>query len=128
MLIVWTCDYGYVEKDGIILLVNNSAEDIVWLIRADFTADDTITLGDELPWRNFEDNVIHSGTIYELPIVTSIQKDRLQDGWYLYYFFSYDTLLNVSWERIRDENIILKKVYFETWEDLEACNFTITYP
>jgi hypothetical protein len=45
-----------------------------------------------------------------------------------YYLFNLDSVKTIPWERIRDEQIILKKVIFNSWEEMEACNFTITYP
>jgi hypothetical protein len=45
-----------------------------------------------------------------------------------YYLFNLDSVKTIPWERIRDERIILKEVIFNSWEEMEACNFTITYP
>ena len=45
-----------------------------------------------------------------------------------YYLFNLDSVKTISWERLRDERIILKEVIFNSWEEMEACNFTITYP
>jgi len=45
-----------------------------------------------------------------------------------YYLFNLDSIRTIPWERIRDERIILKEVIFYSWEEMEACNFTITYP
>lgn len=41
--------------------------------------------------------------------------------------FSKDTIDQVSWERIRDEYLILRRYNF-TLEDLEALDWTIEYP
>ena len=45
-----------------------------------------------------------------------------------YYLFNLDSIRTIPWERIRDERIILKEVIFNSLEDMEACDFTITYP
>jgi hypothetical protein len=45
-----------------------------------------------------------------------------------YFIYDYDSVRLLPWERIREERIILKEVTFNTWEELEACDFTITYP
>ena len=46
----------------------------------------------------------------------------------LIYFLDTDTVSQVSWEEIVLNNIILKRVDIKSWEDLEECNFTISYP
>jgi len=128
MVLLCNCHDGYVEHDGFIEIYNNSEQDIVWLQRSYSTANDTATLSESTPWRNMESYVITSGDSYVQDFNISNFQYILKEGWFQYYLFNYDSLINITWERIRDENIILKKVYFETWEDMEACNFTITYP
>ncbi|MDX1628526.1 MAG: hypothetical protein R3345_07490 [Fulvivirga sp.] len=43
------------------------------------------------------------------------------------YLFSRDTIEQVAWERIVDENLILRR-YDLTLEDLEAMDWTVEYP
>jgi len=38
---------------------------------------------------------------------------------YSFYFYDVDTIKNVSWERIRNENIVIKKVHIYSLNDLE---------
>jgi hypothetical protein len=130
MLISLTgCPEEFPENDGFIEFVNNSEEDIVRYgvdhrIQSDTTYQIVL-----FPWGDdVESYKIAKGTSYLYEIYSGSIKDLLNEGFLQYYFLNYDTVLTVPWERIRDENIILKKVYFETWEDLEECNFTITYP
>jgi hypothetical protein len=122
------CPESFPEDDGAILLINNSDEDIVWFFISHGGTKDTSQLSDSYPWSEIEDYKIAKKTIYSYSIYTVSIKEVLDERFLQFYFLNYDTVLTVPWERIRDENIILKKVYFETWEDLEECDFTITYP
>lgn len=122
------CPEELPEVDKFIILINNSDEDIVWYGINNFVTSDTSNVNESFPWRDVEDYKIAKGDTFYYGINVDSFRDLIDDGWEQYYFLNYDTVLTVPWERIRDENIILKKVYFETWEDLEACNFTITYP
>lgn len=46
-----------------------------------------------------------------------------------YYFFDIDTIINVPWERIRAENMVLKRVDIYSLEELEyKYKCVITYP
>ena len=117
------------EEDRFIMLINNSDEDIVWYGTSHRLTSDTSMVYESTPWGGeIENYKIIKGTSYSYGINSSSIKNLLDEGWTQFYYFNYDSVLTIPWERIRDENIILKKVYFETWEDLEACDFTITYP
>ncbi|MDA3952622.1 MAG: hypothetical protein PF485_03180 [Bacteroidales bacterium] len=122
------CPEELPEHDEAIVLLNNSEEDIVWYFINHHVSSDTTQLVESTPWRDIETKKILIGTSYFYEIYSGSIKDLLNEGFLQFYFLNYDTVLTVPWEQIREENIILKKVYFETWEDLEACNFTITYP
>ncbi|NOQ27301.1 MAG: hypothetical protein GQ564_18220 [Bacteroidales bacterium] len=128
MFLLCGCPDELPMDDAFIKIVNNSGDNIVWSYLSNTTAIDTSILSESLPWRNLNDYIIYAGETY----IQAFNKEGfisiLENGWYQYYLFSYDSLITIPWERIRDENIILKKVYFETWEEMEACNFTITYP
>ncbi|NOQ27299.1 MAG: hypothetical protein GQ564_18210 [Bacteroidales bacterium] len=128
MFFLCSCPEGFVEKDGTIFLINNSDEDIVWYRYSHVSNSDTAYIPESFPWREADTKLIEKGTFYTDYINMENTNELLDEGFLKYYFLNYDTVLTAPWERIRDENIILKKVYFETWEDLEACNFTITYP
>lgn len=114
--------------DSFIEIENNSDQDIVWLCLGNTVLSDTANLSEEIPWSNFYNNIISVGETYKDEFNSDNIKYYLNKGWLMYYLFSYDSLTTISWNRIRDENIILKKVYFETWIDMEACNYRITYP
>jgi hypothetical protein len=57
-----------------------------------------------------------------------VYKDILKTDSITCYLFNYDSIKNIPWSRIRDEKIYVKKVVFHSWEEMEACNFTIIYP
>lgn len=128
IILLTGCPEDILELNMEIRIVNNSSEDIVWLGLTDYILSDTSKLVEKYPWRYIEDHIISSGSMIIDEFNSDNMKYLLNEGWLIYYLFSYDTILTVPWDRIRDENIVLKKVYFETWEDLEAYNFTITYP
>jgi hypothetical protein len=80
-------------------------------------------------WGNkYDDSTIPPNLFLLDEFITSNVKRHLQKGAITYYLFSLDSVRTIPWERIRDERIILKEVVFHTWEEMEACNFTITYP
>lgn len=122
------CPEDFPENDAAIELINNSDEVIVWYHISHVFSSDTSKLSESFPWGDVEKKKIEKGTSYSYEIYSGSVKDLLKEGYLQFYFLNYDSVTTIPWERIRDENIILKKVYFETWEDLEACNFTITYP
>lgn len=45
-----------------------------------------------------------------------------------YYFFNYDSINTLPWSKIREKNIIMKRVIIDTKQDFEKCNFEIVYP
>jgi len=122
------CPEEFPELDTAIEIINNSEEDIIWFKSSDFTTSDTSKLIENFPWREIKDYRIEKGTAHLHEFNLILTKENLDEGYFQYFLLSYDTVQLVPWSRIRSENIILKKVYFETWEDMEACNFTITYP
>ncbi|NOQ27303.1 MAG: hypothetical protein GQ564_18230 [Bacteroidales bacterium] len=127
VFLISSCD-EFPDHDAFIEIINNSNEDIVWIQLSNVTVNDTLTLTESLPWSNINEKIIPSGTEIKHDFIASNVQKRLSTGWFVYYLFSYDSLMTIPWERIRDEHIVLKQVYFETWEDMEACDFTITYP
>ncbi|MFC2096280.1 hypothetical protein ACFLQ3_01105 [Bacteroidota bacterium] len=129
VITIMGCPEELPENDEYIALINNSEEDIVRHTLNHKISNDTSILIELFPWGNdIEKYKIPSKTTYYYGINSESIQYLLNEGWMQFYFLNYDTVLTAPWERIREENIILKKVYFETWEDLEACNFTITYP
>ena len=135
--IVFTgCPHDIDDVQDVIINNNSDIELVFYKEYKSQTILDT-TLSVDYPWQNELSNFYmidpySSKEIREvksnLQFILSNLQFILSNGSYQYFLFNYDSLITIPWERIRDENIILKKVYFETWEDLEACNFTITYP
>jgi hypothetical protein len=80
------------------------------------------------PWQDLEESLIPSGKNYSEQFFIYTVQYYLERGWRKYYLFNYDSVATIPWSRIRDERIILKEVTFHSWEEMEACNFTITYP
>jgi hypothetical protein len=90
------------------------------------------TLVSAFPWGTI-DNINKEDILQPHSIVNDYYysehlKKILEQGWMHYYIFYYDSLSLIPWERIRDEYIVAKRIDFDTWEDLENCNFKIEYP
>ena len=117
-LVILLIFYGCPEKkwDAEMIIENNSNDTIVYA----FYVSGSFENSKENYWRNnYSKSTIfpNNFTIHELNIVRC-----------KYYLFNLDSIRTIPWERIRDERIILKLVIFNSWEEMEACNFTITYP
>lgn len=112
---------------GTVMIVNNSDEDILWKFSLQRSGEwyDSPSISS---WLERDEYIILRGdTAYER-IRNAGLEENLTIGWIKYYFFNLDSIKTISWQRICAERIILKEVVFNTWEDFEACNFTITYP
>lgn len=109
---------------------NKSINDIVylpWYLEKDYV-NDSIFSPKILPWNNINNYTLKPGT-YGTYGIKEITKDKMQfDINLVIFIFNSDTLLKVSWERIARENIILKRVDFHSWQELENCNFEVAYP
>jgi hypothetical protein len=121
------CPEQFPEADTSIRIVNQSKEVIVWCGFNESMGD--ISKTSKFLWGNEVDKyTIHpSDTAYDSFYSGSIQT-ILERGGRKYYLFNYDSVMTIPWERIRDERIILKEVTFHSWEEMEAADFTITYP
>jgi hypothetical protein len=105
---------------------NNSGSSIVWSF---YIEGRTIDYYQRNWWGNkYEKYTILQDSFTIREHRSGTLKTLLKRGAYRYYFFDLDSLQTIPWERIRDERIILKEVVFTTWEEMEASNFTITYP
>ena len=120
-------------NDGHIKIENNSNVSIVWafyLLGEKIDDDNT----DSDYWGYYKNNTIPQG--YLIPPNTFVldafniekMKGHLKQGAYTYYLFNMDSVKTISWKRIVSERIWLKEVTFHSWEEMEACDFTITYP
>lgn len=113
--------------DFSITISNNSNDGIVFYAYDSKNASDT-SLMENLPWFKPENSLVQAGTSTEDFLTANVVKSVLDIGFIHYYIFIYDSIKTIPWERIRDEYIVAKRVDFDRWEDLEACNFTIIYP
>jgi hypothetical protein len=129
MLLSYGCPHDIDDTQSIIIR-NNSGEQIVFYKIYSLDAAKDTTLSEEFPWGNsIEDFYIIKP--YDNKEVTEIKSNIeyvLSDGWYQYYIFNYDSINTIPWERIHDEYIVAKRVDFDTWEELEDMDFTVTYP
>ncbi len=89
-----------------------------------------ILLSKDFPWTNEVSDyyVISPYTSKDIREVKSNLEHVLINGLYQYFIFNYDSIKSIPWERIRDEYIVAKRVDFDTWEEFEAADFTVTYP
>lgn len=120
-------------------IINNSDENILWITTSDHPYDNTHDLNEMKynPWTTTHDGkVVNSMEDAKKRNAYIAAGDTLVDfipkfpefTRITYWLFIYDSVCNIPWQRIRDEEIYLKKVTFNSWEEMEACNFTITYP
>ena len=113
--------------DGRLKLENNSDESIIYV----FTFE-TIEKAKKDYWNGkyLETEIIYPNSyrIIEFNIGREKQSFKENIPQKCYYLFNLDSVKTISWERLRDERIILKEVIFNSWEEMEACNFIITYP
>lgn len=130
------CPEELPEHDLTIQIENNTNETIVFFapiepVGKTKEAFDT-TLTEEFPWGDINSitnqYIVKPKSIGIETYFTYHMKDVLNRGYMQYYIFNYDSLITIPWERIRDEYIVAKRVDFDTWEELEDANFTVTYP
>lgn len=136
MLLLMGCPEELPEHDLTIQIKNNTNETIVFFapiapVGKTNEAFDT-TLTEVFPWGDASsianENIVKPNSIGLETHFTYHMQDVLNQGFMHYYIFNYDSLISIPWERIRDEYIVAKRVDFDTWEELEAADFTVTYP
>lgn len=126
------------ERDLTLYFVNNSEEKLVFFqevkaIGRTSSIFDT-TLWEDFPWGDIQSLekdtnwVVNSYTTGFRNYYPDHLQDALNRGYIHTFIFNYDSLVTIPWERIRDEYIVAKRVDFDTWEELEAADFTVTYP
>lgn len=129
MVLLTSCpeDGGKYELAATIKLKNNSLKSIIYLDWNSNNANDTLLQEREIIWDKNQYK-INPGSFID----HNIRRYELPDYGYTellsFYFFDPDTLELVPWERIAKENIILKRVDFHSWQELEDYNFEIAYP
>lgn len=119
-------------KDGIVAYLtikNNSNKDIVYLplYIMKGNLNDTLLSVEASNWVE-EKFVVHtlSSNNYRLK---EYNKNAIETEFNLsIYFFDRDTLNQLEWEKIATENIILRRVDFHSWKELEDNNFELNYP
>lgn len=126
ILCLTACPEEIIDYDMEVRIINNSEEDIIWYSYSSMPKD--TTLMDNFPWYKSQDILINSGSSDVEQTETELLQSVLVNGYKRYYIFNYDSVSTIPWERIRDEYIVAKRVDFASWEKLEECNFTITYP
>jgi len=125
-VLLTSCPEKFINEK--VILKNQSEEDIFWLCHMQsFGEWYEINSISSYMGGNLEKKRILKGKIYE-DIYPNGVETALRTGWFKYWFFNYDSIKTISWERICAERIVLKEVTFNTWEDFERCNFEITYP
>lgn len=119
-----------VDDVQIITIVNNSSEKLVFYNDQINESEYDTVLVKKYPWEEevADFYIVHPQAIKEIVEVKSNLEFILSNNWYQLYFFNCDSVQTIPWQRIRDEYIVAKRVDFESWEELEECNFTITYP
>jgi hypothetical protein len=114
------------ELDGSVRIINNSEEDIVWC-----TYSENSDLNpSEFYWENpIKDKfIVQKDSIGIQYFNCDAVMYKLEKNERKYYLFNLDSIQTIPWERICNERIILKEVTFHSWAEMEACDFTITYP
>ena len=125
--ILFACPDKADPIDSTLIIVNNSNENIVYKIEFNLLGDTSLqTFSFPLTTENIENRIILTN-----------EQDSISEGFINYlensneilmvYLLSKDTIDQVPWERIRDDNLVLRR-YDLTLEDLESLNWTIEYP
>ena len=127
LMTIMACPEQFPEADSSVKIVNHSNKEIVWFFCFEEVGD--ISESSKFLWGNEVDKyIIHTNYVAEHTFYSGNIQTILERGWMKYYLFNLDSIQTIPWERIRDERIILKEVKFNSWEEMEKCNFTITYP
>ena len=111
-----------------VMIVNNSDEDIFWKFGIERSSGEWYNSPSISSWLERDEYILLRGDTTYRSFRTAGVKENLRMGWIKYCFFNLDSIKTIPWQRICDERIILKEVRFDSWEDFERCNFTITYP
>ncbi len=135
-LLCYGCPEELPEHDLVIQIENNTNEKIVCFtpigsIGETIESSDT-TLTEDFPWGDinsiYDEDIVDPYSDGEETFFSYHMEDALNNGSIHFYIFNYDSLVTIPWERIRNEYIVSKRVDFDTWEELESADFTITYP
>ena len=108
-------------------VINNSQETIIWGIKAGSNINDTSLWG-SIPWEPIEKFAMLPGYVDTVSFGSHSTKEFYNDKCLHYYFFYYDSVATIPWNRIRDEYIVAKRVTISSWEEYEEMDYTITFP
>jgi hypothetical protein len=123
-------------KNQTVQLINNSQERI-GVSFIGFSSDSTQLISDirgsaTSPLVRFKENDLIIEGNETVPIHNfsdeTLKRSLKQAGGLVYYVLNIDTLEQVPWEDIREENRGVKIYFYKTYEKLEAADFTIVYP
>ena len=120
------------EPDGRLEIINSSNRVIIFgaILKYELNNGDTLLLPNKPIFDDYENpNYLvnsNSSNIDEFSVRS--MKIILDKDIEMYYLFDIDTLKKYNWSEIAKGYKVLKRVDFDTWEDLEKCNFTISYP
>ncbi|MCH7396769.1 hypothetical protein MM236_02165 [Belliella sp. DSM 107340] len=122
------CPESFIEPDSKLIIMNNSDKKIIFFDQFNSPKD---TLLSNFPFNltleNTNSRIIGPNSSATFPGSYKGILNDYQDDILMLYLFSRDTIERVSWDRIVDEYLILRR-YDLTLKDLEDMNWTITYP
>ncbi len=123
------CSHDIEEVRDIIIKNNTDIKLVFYKEYKSLSILDT-TLSMDYPWQNGISDfyLIKPYSTKKNREVKSNLKYVLSKGSYQYYLLDFESITTIPWEQIRNEYIVAKRVNFDTWEELETTNFTITYP
>lgn len=120
------------KPDGKLKIVNKSDRIIRFstTLKTTLNNNDTLLLVNKPLFNNYNilKYIINPDTFVYDEFSIKAMKGLLENDVQMYYLFDKDTLEMYTWEEIARDYKVLKRVDFDTWEDMEKCNFTITYP
>ncbi len=126
-VVFYGCPEPVAEYDLTMTIKNESSDKI--LFYSYITNPKDTTLMNSFPWYNIESSVIKPNESREENFSSSTMINAFEKGYSeQYYFFIYDSIKKIPWQGIRDEYIVAKRVDFDAWDEMEAVDFTITYP
>ncbi len=128
LLVIIGCPYEIDPIDSELTIINNSDSEIVYYFQLKTINDTSLaTISFPLIPENTESVIIQpqDNVVLREGFKRILKADSSKV--LMIYLFSRDTIKQVSWERIRDEYLVLRR-YDLTLEDLEALNWTIEYP
>lgn len=127
-LFLFACPDREDPIDSEITIYNNSAWDVVWFLDFNLSQDTSINaLPYPLSSNNIGNFIIYSNNSLTFPGAWKYYFEERSPQILMLYIFNKDTIEQVSWERIEQENLVEKR-YDLTLEILDSLNWTITYP